>query len=67
VLPLLITTAFEQQKVLFFEEKPADYLWVVRTGEVHRLNSTIRENGLEPPAGSSGNVLTNDSCFEEKS
>jgi len=40
VRSLLITTAFEQQKVLFFEEKPADYLWVVQTGKVRLYKSS---------------------------
>ena len=40
VRSLLITTAFEQQKVLFFEKKPADYLWVVRTGKVRLYKSS---------------------------
>ena len=40
VRPLLVTKQFERQKVLFFAGKPADFLWVVRTGEVRLYKSS---------------------------
>ncbi len=41
VRPLLVRKQFERQKVLFFAGKPADYLWVVQTGEVRLYKSSI--------------------------
>lgn len=40
VRPLLVMKQFERQKVLFFAGKPADFLWVVRTGEVRLYKSS---------------------------
>ncbi len=31
---------FERQKVIFFEDSPAEYLWVVRSGEVRLYKSS---------------------------
>ncbi len=40
VRPLLLMKRFERQKALFFAGKPADYLWVVQTGEVRLYKSS---------------------------
>jgi CRP/FNR family transcriptional regulator len=40
IRPLLVMKRFERQTVLFFAGSPADYLWVVQTGEVRLYKSS---------------------------
>lgn len=37
---LVLEKRFERRKVLYFEDQPAEYLWVVRTGEVRLYKSS---------------------------
>lgn len=37
---LVFEKRFERRKALYFEDQPADYLWVVRTGEVRLYKSS---------------------------
>jgi CRP/FNR family transcriptional regulator len=39
--PLLVKKHFKKQAILFFTGDPADYLWVVQTGEVRLYKSSI--------------------------
>jgi CRP/FNR family transcriptional regulator len=39
--PLLVEKRFKRQAVLFFLGDPADYLWVVQTGEVRLYKSSV--------------------------
>jgi CRP/FNR family transcriptional regulator len=41
VRALLVVKRFDRHAVLFFAGKPADYLWVVQTGEVRLYKSSI--------------------------
>ena len=37
---LVLEKQFERQKVIFFEDSPSEYLWVVRSGEVRLYKSS---------------------------
>jgi CRP/FNR family transcriptional regulator len=40
IRPLLIEKRFARGRVLFFEAKPADYLWAIRRGEIRLYKSS---------------------------
>jgi CRP-like cAMP-binding protein len=57
VRPLLIEKRFERQRVLFFEGEAAEYLWVIRRGEV-RLYKSSRDGRITTlEALSSGEIF----------
>ncbi|MAG32404.1 MAG: hypothetical protein CL908_16100 [Deltaproteobacteria bacterium] len=39
--PVLATKRFERQRALYFTGEPADFLWVVRTGEVRLYKNSL--------------------------